>query len=88
MAELKKRDDDFTPAEMIEYETIVREPLSEIENGDKPRLKKFATLGWLRARRENPDLTIDQYIAGAKSFDEIMKDAFGDQSEEKKEKTN
>lgn len=81
----KSKDDDFTYKELMEYERIIREPLDAINDSTQPRLLKIATLGWLRAKRVN-DCTFDDYVENTDA-DQIVKDAFGEQTEEKKEKT-
>ncbi len=84
-AKKKNKDDDFTYKELMEYERLIGEPLDEINNDEKPRLAKIATLGWLRAKRVN-DVSFDDYVENTDA-DQIVIDAFGEQTEEKKEKT-
>lgn len=84
MAKLRKKDDDFTPRELIRYEQTFREPIGDIQNDEKPRLEKIAFLGWIKCLREDPDLKFDDYLDAAESLEQIQKDAFGDTSDEKK----
>ena len=81
------KEDDFTYAELIEYEDLAGEPLDALNDSDRPRLKKIAYLGWIRAKRANEALKFTEYV-NETSAEQIMKDAFGDQTEAKKEKTS
>ncbi len=77
----KNKDEDFTYAELIEYEELIGESFEEIDNSKKPRLKKLATLGWIRAKRENPGLKFATYIDETEA-EQIFKDATGFTGEE------
>lgn len=80
--------DDFTYAELIDYEDYTGESIDELQNEDKPRLKKIAYLGFIRAKREDQNLRFDDYIKKY-SADEIVKDAFGvAETDEEKKETN
>lgn len=81
-AKKAERDENFSTREMIEYENNFREPFSEIQNADKPRIEKIAFLGFLKKRREVPDLTFKKYLEDDPSIDQIQIDAFGEQEEE------
>lgn len=82
------REDDFTYSELIEYEELIGEPFQAIDDDKKPRLKKLATLGWLRAKRETPGLKFSTYIDETDA-EQIFKDAVGgDDTEEAKKETN
>ncbi|AOZ63674.1 hypothetical protein SEA_WEASELS2_85 [Rhodococcus phage Weasels2] len=82
-----KDDEDFTYAELVEYEDLAGEPLDALNDSERPRLKKIAYLGWIRAKRSNPGVKFQEYINETPA-EKIMKDAFGEQTEEKKESTN
>ncbi|AWN03923.1 tail assembly chaperone [Rhodococcus phage Peregrin] len=82
-----KNDDDFTYAELVEYEDLAGEPLDALNDSDRPRLKKIAYLGWIRAKRTQKGISFQDYIENTDAT-RIMADAFGEQSEEKKEETN
>lgn len=71
----------FTLREMIEYETLFKEPLSDITKDDRPRMKKIAYLGFIKKRREDKDLTFDKYLDAGISADQAVVDAFGEQEE-------
>lgn len=77
---VKKRDKDadFTPKELIKYENTFGEPIGDIQNDEKPRIKKIAYLGWLKCVREDPDLTWDDYLDNLDSLEQAQRDAFGD----------
>ncbi|AWN04113.1 tail assembly chaperone [Rhodococcus phage Peregrin] len=78
-----KNDDDFTYAELVEYEDLAGEPLDALNDSDRPRLKKIAYLGWIRAKRTQKGISFQDYIENTDAT-RIMADAFGEQSEEKK----
>lgn len=73
--------DAFTLREMIEYENLFKEPLSDITKDDRPRMKKIAFLAFLKKRREDKNLTFDKYLDGDPSPDQAVVDAFGEQEE-------
>lgn len=79
---VKKNEDEFTLREMIDYETVFKEPLSEITNGEKPRMKKIAYLAFLKQRRLDKNLTFDKYLDGDPSSDEAVTQAFGERKED------
>jgi len=85
---MANRDDDFTYAELIEYEDLAGESVDELKNEEKPRLKKIAYLGWIRAKRENQALSFVDYINNTEA-EQIVKDAFGSpETDEEKKETN
>ena len=88
MAKLKKDDTDFSLKEMIEYENLFNEPLSDISNDEKPRMEKIAYLAFMKCRRENETLSFKEYINSDPSLEQLQKDAFGELTEEKKEETS
>lgn len=82
-AKLTKKDDDFLPREIIRYERHFGESIDKIKTDpDLPKTERVAYLGFLKAARENEDLTFTEYFESLESFDDLNADAFGEQDDE------
>lgn len=81
MTYLRKIDNDFTVAEVIEYERKFQETLEDLSDEETPNAEKVAYLGFMRCRRENPDLAFEDYVDNTTPR-QAQVDAFGDNTEE------
>ena len=81
MTHLRKIDNDFTVSEVIEYERKFHETLEELSDEENPNAEKVAYLGYMRCRREDPELDFDDYLENT-TVRQAQKDAFGPQQEE------
>lgn len=86
-AKLTKNDDDFLPREIIRYERYFGESIDKIKNDpDLPKTERVAYLGFLKAAREDEDLTFQDYFENLDSFETLNADAFGAQDEDEEGK--
>jgi hypothetical protein len=77
----RKIDNDFALSEVIEYERQFQELLEDLSDEESPQTEKVAYLGFMRCRREDPDLTFDEYIS-VTTARQAQIDAFGAGQEE------
>ena len=81
---LSRKDVDFTPAERIEYERRFNERFRDLADPDNHRYEKIAYVAYMRARREDPELTFDDYLDSLDNSLQLNIEAFGDSSDEEK----
>lgn len=76
MANLRKIDKDFSYEELQEYEAKFNEPFEDIFDTSKPQVEKVAYLGYICARRDEPELSFDDYLDRVHSPLVAQNDAF------------
>lgn len=85
-----KRDklDPLNFKEIMEYETLTKEGFDDlqdlIQDSKRPKYANIAYLAWIRAKREDANLSFDDYITNT-SANQVVKDAFGNLNEDGEE---
>lgn len=78
MYSLSKIDNDFTLEEFDEFERRFKQRLSDaFQDPNAPRFEKIAYLGYMRARRDDSELTFDDYLDTLDDNDQMEQDALG-----------
>lgn len=90
MAKLRKIDRGFSFEELLEYENHFNEPFEDIFDNSKPQVEKVAYLGYICTRRDEPELTFDEYLDRVRSPNDAQNDAFklGDETAQYIEELN